>query len=80
MMRSPPPPLQILMHIRLGAHVLVALFLGILFSNLGDTAANVYRNVGALFFSILFVVYGAMMPTVITCGFPRALFPCVVRL
>ncbi|CAG0896638.1 unnamed protein product, partial [Darwinula stevensoni] len=64
---------RILMHIRLGAHILVALFLGTLFSNLGDSANNVFRNVGSLFFSILFVVYGSMMPTVITSiGIPRA--------
>ncbi|CAG0892107.1 unnamed protein product [Darwinula stevensoni] len=56
----------ILMHIRLGAHILVALFMGILFFKLGENATNVYYNVGSLFFSVLFVIYGAIMPTVIT--------------
>ncbi|CAG0897823.1 unnamed protein product [Darwinula stevensoni] len=55
-----------LLHIRLGAHVLVALFLGFLFSGLGDNATNVHGNVGTLYFSVLFVVCGSMMPTVVT--------------
>ncbi|CAG0897822.1 unnamed protein product [Darwinula stevensoni] len=55
-----------LLYVRVAAHVMVGLFMGIFFFGKGDDASSVYHNVSSLFFTILFVVFAAMMPTVVT--------------
>ncbi|KAB7503421.1 hypothetical protein Anas_12765 [Armadillidium nasatum] len=52
--------------IRLAAHIVVGIFIGLLYYNFGNEASQVLSNVGYLFFCILFYVFTAMMPTIVT--------------
>ena len=53
--------------LRFAAHVLVAVLMGLLYWQVGNDADRVYNNAGLLFFNQLFLMFTAMMPTVITC-------------
>ncbi|CAG0892106.1 unnamed protein product [Darwinula stevensoni] len=53
-----------LLHVRVATHVMVGLFMGIFFYGKGDDASSMYQNVSSLFFTILFVFFAAMMPTI----------------
>ena len=51
------------------AHVVVGILMGLLYWNVGDDAAQIYNNAGLLFLTQLFLLFTAMMPTVLTCKY-----------
>ena len=55
--------------LRFVAHVVVGILMGLLYWNVGDDAAQIYNNAGLLFFTQLFLLFTAMMPTVLTCKY-----------
>nr|QST15002.1 ABCG1-like protein [Diaphanosoma celebensis] len=57
--------------LRFAAHVVVALLMGLLYWRVGDDADRVYNNAGLLFFNQLFLLFTAMMPTVLTFPLER---------
>lgn len=59
--------LQMLTMLRFAAHIVVGVMMGLLYWQVGNDAAAVYNNAGLLFFNLLFILFGAMMPTVVTC-------------
>lgn len=58
---------QTLTRLRLISHVIIGILLGIIFYDVGNDAAKVQSNAGCIFFIALFVMFSAMMPTILTC-------------
>lgn len=52
---------------RLILHVCISILVGLLYWQIGDDANAIHNNAGMLFFSLIFILYAAMMPTFLTC-------------
>lgn len=61
--------LQTLTLFRLVSHLTVGLLIGVIYYGIGDEASKAINNAGCIFFTVLFVMFTAMMPTILTCEF-----------
>ncbi|KAI9554257.1 ABC protein [Daphnia sinensis] len=62
---------KMLTMLRFAAHVVVGILMGLLYWRVGDDAAVIYNNAGLLFFNQLFILFAAMMPTIVTFPLER---------
>lgn len=60
---------QTLTHMRLLSHIIVGAIIGMIFYDIGENASKVTSNAGCIFFTTLFTMFTAMMPTILTCKF-----------
>lgn len=56
-----------LMHLRIMSHIIVGVLIGTIYYGVGANEKFTINNLGCIFFTMLFIVFTGLMPTILTC-------------
>ncbi|XP_053659268.1 ATP-binding cassette sub-family G member 1-like [Anopheles marshallii] len=65
---------QTLTQMRLLSHVIVGAIIGMIYYDIGNDASKIMSNAGCIFFTTMFTMFTAMMPTILTFPTEMAVF------
>ncbi|XP_014212049.1 ATP-binding cassette sub-family G member 4 [Copidosoma floridanum] len=63
-----------LTRLRLVSHIVVGFLIGTIYYDIGNDASKTMSNAGCVFFTVMFVMFTAMMPTILTFPMEMAVF------
>ncbi|OAD55232.1 ATP-binding cassette sub-family G member 4, partial [Eufriesea mexicana] len=63
-----------LTRVRLISHIIVGFLIGAIYYDIGNDASQVMSNAGCVFFTVMFLMFTAMMPTILTFPTEMAVF------